>query len=618
MARMWLWNSLPTRCRSMSDVFLDSGMAILQTHMRQFGHQLHCEDWAKGAFFESVSPGWLTRLLAGMYRRILTSSPLVARLLGTLTLLPQWLLTRIQRARMERRLEQLAEEFVASGTKVLGVKVWYGEAYTWSKRLVERVLGKDPSVLVLAGGYHATLYEEELLRDSRYDLAVVSEGEFALKEILDVVDLHANDWDKRAVLAEIIRRAERGELPNVVYRKQGRLCRSARQPYHTCQKVLPDYRSQEGKVPYHVVVESTGCAWGKCSFCVHKVFNGRYRPRPVADVIAELRAMARQGIALFRLAESDVPAARGAKLARAILDAGLRVEYVMGHRAARNARARRDELVEQYCLMISSGLRAVFMGGETGNDWVNQHVMNKGLCRDDLVETIKAIQEARRVTGIHCDVILSMIYPVPTLGKVPLEEVFEDNLSLIREARPDVVQPNPPAPIRGAKWFEEAEHYGFRLGADFLPSMMEYEYCLCKPTSMWPSLGLSLDGRDFHQIMAECDRFRRAAEAEGLATNLSDVHCAMARLSGYEGREGLMRFKKENFVALASCDYRFFADVWARTTRHSRELAAATRIVTPPAARTAWGCARPEHHEAEVESDRGVSLALQGSAFTRT
>ena len=560
-ADMWLWNSLPTRCRSISDVFLDNGVAILQTHLAGLGRRVHCEDWADFDFFDSLSPRPLTGALRGIYLRMVEAGPARRRALGALSLALQAVLGRIQRRRMERRIEDLARRFVAGGSRVFGIKVWYGEAYRWARRLAARILELDPECLVLAGGYHATLYEEDLLGRSPFDFAVVSEGEFVLGRILEVAAGHRGNWSKAAVVAELTAMADRGGLPNLVYRRAGAIVKTAREAHHLGAKTVPDYRNQGRKVPVHVLTEAVGCLWGKCSFCVHGKFNGHYRPRPVAEVVAEMREMARQGVGMFRLAESDLPAARGEELARAILEAGLAVEYVTGHRASNGARERFDALVGQYRIMIRSGLRAVFIGAETGNDWVNEHVMNKGVRREDLVWTMRALRRARDEEGLPCDIVLSMIHPVPTLGRVPLDEVVGDNLRLIREGRPDVVQPNPPAPIKGADWHERAAEYGFELNADFIPVLMDYEYCLCKPTDMWTPLDLSLEGRGFHAVMAECDRFRRLAEAEGIATNLSDENCHMMRIAGYSGREGAMRFRLENFLALASCDYRVFRQV---------------------------------------------------------
>ena len=95
--------------------------------------------------------------------------------------------------------------------------------------------------------------------------------------------------------------------------------------------------------------------------------------------------------------------------------------------------------VEQYETMLQSGLRSVFMGGETGHDRINQEVMNKGVSYDDLVSTSKAVREAERRVGQKLDLTLAFIFPVPLIDGVTQDEVLQKNLELITEFRPDSV-----------------------------------------------------------------------------------------------------------------------------------------------------------------------------------
>jgi hypothetical protein len=113
------------------------------------------------------------------------------------------------------------------------------------------------------------------------------------------------------------------------------------------------------------VTESFGCQWGKCSFCVHRAIQG--------------------------------------------------------------ASGRFEHLVKSYSTLIEAGLRAVFMGGETGNDIINDKVMNKGIGFDDIVSTVRALREAEARAGHKVYLSLALIYPTPLFGKVDLEEVTRDN-----------------------------------------------------------------------------------------------------------------------------------------------------------------------------------------------
>ena len=84
---------------------------------------------------------------------------------------------------------------------------------------------------------------------------------------------------------------------------------------------------------------------------------------------------------------------------------------------------------------------------------------------------------------------------------------------------------------------------------------MEYEYVLYKPPSMWPELKIGLQGKSFVELLEECGRFRKAVEAMGIPTDLSDEHFLMLRAAGYRGHEGAEEFKRETLLDIISCDY---------------------------------------------------------------
>ena len=580
MTKILLWNSLATRRRSASDTFLDNGLGVLKAHLEGAGHEVILEDWATDGFHAALSVHGLARPLRAAYGRLLaarrrgTPGPAV-KALGAAAMVLQEAQTAIQRRRMEARLHALAWRVLEEGIPVVGMKLWYGEAFTWARRFGELLRETAPETLVVVGGYHATLYEEDVLRYGPFDLAVRGEGEHALAGILDVVGDRAGK-PKKEVLAEIRRR----DLENAIWRQGDQLVSAPMRPAQLAAKAKPMYGSTPGKVRIHVMIESLGCPWGKCHFCVHPKFHQRYIPRAVAEVLEEMTAMVAQGIGIFRFAGSDTPPAFGAKIAQGILDAGLTVVYGMGSRAIPNAADPTvfERIVGQYEFMLRSGLRSVFIGGETGHDRINRDVMNKGVTAQDLLGTARAIREAERRTGERLDLVLALIYPVPLLDGVTLEEVFRANLDLLEAFQPDSVMVTPPGPFKHSLWHGEKDRFGFRFGPDFLRSLMEYEYVLYKPPNMWPHLDLGLQGRDFQQILAECGRFRAAVERLGIPTDLSDEHFLMLRAAGYKGREGAEEFKRETLLDVVSCDYRRLMDMSGTINAESRRLAALGQV----------------------------------------
>jgi hypothetical protein len=79
------------------------------------------------------------------------------------------------------------------------------------------------------------------------------------------------------------------------------------------------------------------------------------------------------------------------------------------------------------------------------------------------------------------------------------------------------------------------------------------------------------------ELLEECGRLRREAEALGIPTDLSDEHFLMLRAAGYRGREGAAQFKRETLLDVVSCDYRTLGSIAERINAESRRLAAASQ-----------------------------------------
>ncbi|MBA4388712.1 MAG: hypothetical protein C0404_12075, partial [Verrucomicrobia bacterium] len=465
MATIWIWNSIASRRRSSSDTFVENGLGVLAGAVEQDGHRVRVIDWARSDFYRKLTPAIMARTARKLTLELMELSHgrrgLLFQALGALNLLLQQAMAFFQHRRMAAALRGLAREVAHSGVRIFGVKVWYGEAFFWAKYLAVEIRKLAPEVVLVAGGYHATLYEEDFLRHSPFDLAVIAEGEITLSRILRVVD-QAGAAGKEAILARIDAEIEAGRLTNMIYRDGTQIRKTGKVAGDINDKTVSVYGDMTGKVRVHVLLESSGCPWGKCHFCVHHHLEPEYMRRKLDKIIDEIRLMRDQGIGLFRFAGSDTPPEFGAAIARRLLDSGMRVEYAMGSRAVKNARKPEvfEDLVEKYSLMIRSGLRAVFMGGETGHDRINDEMMNKGLGRDDLLYTMRAMRAAEHQVGRHVDIALAMIYPTPLVEGVTDADVMEQNLRLIADARPDSVMVNPPGPFKNSEWFRQRGKFG--------------------------------------------------------------------------------------------------------------------------------------------------------------
>lgn len=581
MAKIVLWNSVAKRRRSLSDTFYDNGLATLKGYLEDKNHTVEVIDWARDDFFTMLTVPFLARGIRNIYSAMAHSpNKFTRRWLGIISICLQELHAVIQEIRIKKQLTQLARKLKNDPARLFGVKLWYGEAFKNAKNLIRAVKKAAPEIITIAGGYHTTLYEEYLLENSGFDLGVVCEGEFTLEKILALIDQNKENWNKRKVLGAIIDAAEKGEIENLLYRKNGKVYKTKRRHItgHSL-KSIPAYTLNENKVRIHVMVESLGCDWGKCHFCVHPYFYGSYSLRSPEEVVKEMEAMLKIGIGVFRFAGSDTPPYFGAKIAHKIKEKNLKVIFGIGSRAIHQARKHYESLVASYTSLIENGLRAVFMGGETGNDIINQEVMNKGVFFDDIVTTVKALREAEKKAGAKVFLSLAFIYPAPLLGKVTLKRVKEDNLRLLKETLPDSVMITPPGPFLHTQWYDEKEKFGFKVDRQIIRQAMEYEYVLYKPPHLWPNLGISLEGKPFKKLLDECNEFRNIVEKElNLPTDLSDEHFLMFYSAGIREKEDILKAKEETMLDIVSCDYSLTQAIAGKVNEFSFSLSRENKL----------------------------------------
>jgi len=576
MAKIYLWNSIAYRRRSISDTFYENGLATIKSMVESRGHKAVVVDFANNQYYLKLSPGWLVLTLRKLYKIIFQSpSSFQKHVLQIIALVLQKLLNFFQKRYLKKELDKLISAIKKDNTKLLGIKVWYGDAFRNANYLAKRIKKKIPDIIVISGGYHVTLYEEQLIKESQFDLGIAGPGSNAINSILSIADKYADKWDKTAVLNEFRKRAQQGDLGTVFFKENGQIEKFTGNHIGNSNSESLRYEINPDKVKVHVLVESSGCPWGKCNFCVHNYFNKENQQRNMDEIMGEIRSMKSQGIGLFRFAGSDTPPHFGAKIAERLISENIQIIYSMGSRAIKFAKNNYADLLANYEVMLHSGLRAIFMGGECGNDQVNKEIMNKGITSEDIYYTVKAFREAEKNTGIKAFLLLALIYPPPLPPHINLQQVEDDNLALLRKTMPDSVMISPPAPFIHSRWFEESEKFGFDLEPDFISKIMKYEYVLYKPPKMWPKLDINLNGKPFVEILAECSVFRNKVQnILGIPTDVADEHILMFIAAGLTDPKQIMQARMETMLDIISCDYTYTLKLSEKVNAYSEKIAA--------------------------------------------
>lgn len=567
-----LVNSMNPRQRIASDAALENGLAILRTYLEDKNCEVEIIDEQRISATEAGVPKWCLKLLQFIvwlqiktYRKKIKYFWLILMLVGWPI---QALSMHYKKQYLSGKIDTIVQTIRDKSIRLLGIKVWYGDSFKWSKLLATKVKAICPEVIIIAGGPQLKVYGEYVLPDTDFDIAIMGPGEEILEKMV-LLDRQVNS--KREFLHRFHEEISQSRLV-----KAGifQCTNIAAHQEHQYQYIIPRYRAVDlkDKLLFHTLVDGVGCTWNKCNFCSH-TRQAFYRPRPVQEIVKEFELMSQQGIGFFRFSSSETPVEHGKHIAQAILQKGLTVNYSMFVRAVKVTPA----VYDAYCLLIQSGLRAVFMGGETGHDLINEKIMNKGLSKKELVDTINCIRLAATAVGKSCRIGLSLIYPTPLINGVTWQDVFEENMRLIQETLPDTVIVNPPGVFPETNWMDNADTFGFSITPDFVYNMMQYEYSTYKPVELWGNLGLSLQGKSAPEVIKETGRLRTAIAAMGIPTDISDECLMMTGAIGYTTKADLLQFKSESLQDIMSGSNRYMKKVIEKINTHGRRMTQCTK-----------------------------------------
>jgi radical SAM superfamily enzyme YgiQ (UPF0313 family) len=398
------------------------------------------------------------------------------------------------------------------------------------------------------------------LNEQVFDLAIMGPGEEILENLLNLKKTIKNKAD---FLTHITKR-----FGSLLIRSREFCDTNQSSPILT---TIPRYtkKDMENKILFHTLVDGIGCTWNKCNFCSH-TRQQYYLPRPIEQIKDEFVSLLGQGVAFFRFSSSETPIEHGKAIAQMILDNNLNLRYSMFVRAGKVSPATLDA----YYLMIKSGLRAVFMGGETGHDEINEKIMNKGVSRKEIIDTIQCIKLAAKKANLPCRVGLAMIYPCPMLPDIRLSDIYAANIELVKAATPDSVIVNPPGTFPGTVWFDKPSLFGFNFQKSYVQDLMEYEYSIYKPAKFWPKLDYELNGQDLPTLLGETGRLSKEIETMGIPVNVSDELLMMLEAAGYHSKLDFLEFKKNSLIDIMSGNAQYLSEITDKINKQSRLIAA--------------------------------------------
>ncbi|MDP6849987.1 MAG: radical SAM protein [Planctomycetota bacterium] len=202
-------------------------------------------------------------------------------------------------------------------------------------------------------------------------------------------------------------------IPNIIHRDTNDLVIVEREASSVSIDTLPTpdfeglpmelYFSPEFIVPLSI---TRGCYWGKCTFCtLHDVIGPGYRGRSIEKVITDIKSLQEKyDSKRFYFPIEDLPPNMVRKLPRAILDAGLDIDWWC------DAKLEPEVFTPEVCKELrDSGCKRLAFGYESASGRVLD-LMCKGSQPESAMEVIRRVHDA----GISVTLYVMVGFPTET------------------------------------------------------------------------------------------------------------------------------------------------------------------------------------------------------------
>ncbi len=345
---------------------------------------------------------------------------------------------------LARKLDEVAPDIV-------GFSMSYDVSYPWLRSMAAAARRHDPAVCIVAGGPAITTAYSEIIAECDLDACCYSEGEVALKELVDAEDVAAaldrDPWVTRRKLRAAPVYDDLDRIIDVDYSLVD-------VPAYSMKEAFSPFTKFSTSSKQFFIVTSRGCPF-KCVFCAEPSFHGaNMRYVSVDRAIEHVAGLKdRYGLSVLTIYDDQIlmnkPRAKEffAKLAplniRVEMPNGVTLSYI-------------DE--EMAALMKGAGVDTLFLAIEHGSKRVLKDIIRKPIAYNRIKPTIGLLQAA----GIYCQGFFVIGLP----GETRAER--EETRDAVLDWGLDWASFNYATPLRGSELFHQCKANGW-IDKEYLP-----------------------------------------------------------------------------------------------------------------------------------------------------
>ena len=280
--------------------------------------------------------------------------------------------------------DDLGQIITEKKKEAVGISVVTPKVYG-AMELAKLIKEKFPEIIVIAGGPHATLMPEEMMKECpAIDFIIQGEGEIRSKELFSKLES----------------KTDYSEIDGLVFRKSGQIINNKVKGYIADLNALPmparelvDIKRYASKLktsvyPATTMMTSRGCPF-RCIYCSKPVTGSRIRSLSPEKVLKEIEELANKyGIKeiIFYDDSFTIDKPRVMKICDMIIERKIKMRWQCETRA---------NLVDQEMLnkMKESGCYLIAYGIESGSDRVLA-ILKKGLTKEQIRKAVEMTKKA--------------------------------------------------------------------------------------------------------------------------------------------------------------------------------------------------------------------------------
>jgi anaerobic magnesium-protoporphyrin IX monomethyl ester cyclase len=352
---------------------------------------------------------------------------------------------------------------------IVGFSMSYDISYQWLKNLLAIVEDVDPNIVTVTGGPAVTTAYKEILFEVDIDACCYSEGELALKNLIDADDLQAalsqDPWVTRAKL-------EQKKITHPIYDDLDRIVDVDYSlvdvnAYSMKEAFSPFTRFTEESKQFFIVT-SRGCPF-KCVFCAEPSFHGANMRYVTVDRAVEHIAGLKDKYGLNVLTIYDdqilMNKVRAKEFFSKLVPLGIRIELPNGVTLSYID----QEMAE---VMKAAGVDTLFLAIEHGSKRVLKDIIRKPIAYNRIKPTIQLLQKV----GISCQGFFVIGLP----GETRAER--QETRDAVIDWGLDWASFNYATPLRGSELFRMCKEKGW-IDPKYLPigAIDMTNYCITAP-----------------------------------------------------------------------------------------------------------------------------------------